>query len=77
VKYWEVRLENTFVTGKTETLEYYISSQGKKHYFNTKIVPELADGEVISVRNYSAWEKQYRQPTCLRLNRQNSGNSFS
>ena len=27
--------------------------------------------------NYSAWEKQYRQPTCLRLNRQNSGNSFS
>jgi PAS domain-containing protein len=53
VKYWEVRLEKTFVTGKTETLEYYISSQGKKHYFNTKIVLELADGKVISVLSIS------------------------
>jgi PAS domain S-box-containing protein len=42
VKYWESRLEKIFVTGKNETLEYYISRQGKKHYFNTKIVPELA-----------------------------------
>ena len=50
VKFWEEHLENTFVTGKTETLEYqYISLQGKKYYFNTKIVPEFVDGKVISV----------------------------
>ena len=50
VKFWEEHLENIFVTGKTETLEYqYLSSQGKKYYFNTKIVPEFADGKVISV----------------------------
>ncbi len=50
VKSWEEHLENIFVTGKTETLEYqYLSSQGKKYYFNTKIVPEFADGKVISV----------------------------
>ena len=50
VKFWEEHLEKTFVTGKTETLEYqYISLQGKKYYFNTKIVPEFVDGKVISV----------------------------
>jgi PAS domain S-box-containing protein len=50
VKFWEEHLENTFVTGKTETVEYqYISPQGKKYYFNTKIVPEFADGKIISV----------------------------
>jgi PAS domain S-box-containing protein len=49
VKAWEAHLESTYVTGKTETFEYYISRQGKKHYFNTKIVPELAEGKVISV----------------------------
>ncbi len=50
VKFWEEYLENTFVTGKTKTLEYhYISPQGKKYYFNTKIVPEFIDGKVISV----------------------------
>ncbi|RPJ78495.1 MAG: PAS domain S-box protein, partial [Alphaproteobacteria bacterium] len=50
VKFWEEHLENTFVTGKIETLEYqYVSLQGKKYYFNTKIVPEFADGKIISV----------------------------
>jgi PAS domain S-box-containing protein len=50
VKFWDEHLEKTFVTGKTETLEYqYISLQGKKYYFNTKIVPEFVDGKVISV----------------------------
>jgi PAS domain S-box-containing protein len=50
VKLWEERLENAFVTGKTETMEYnYVSPQGIKQYFNTKIVPEFVDGKVVSV----------------------------
>jgi PAS domain S-box-containing protein len=50
VRFWEERLENTFIIGKIETLEYqYLSPQGKKYYFNTKIVPEFSDGKVISV----------------------------
>jgi len=50
VKFWEEHLEKTFVTGKTKTLEYqYMSLQGKKYYFNTKIVPEFVDGKVTSV----------------------------
>ena len=50
VKFWEEHLEKTFVTGKTKTLEYqYISLQGNKYYFNTKIVPEFVDGKVTSV----------------------------
>jgi PAS domain S-box-containing protein len=49
VKSWEVHLESSFVTGKTETMEYYIWFQGGKKYFNTKIVSEFVGGEVISV----------------------------
>ena len=50
VKSWEEHLEKTFISGKTETLEYqYKSLQGKKYYFNTKIVPEFANGKLISV----------------------------
>jgi len=49
-KFWDEHLENTFIKGKTETLEYeYISLQEKKYYFNTIIVPEFADGKIISV----------------------------
>jgi len=53
VKSWEEYLESTFVTGKTKTIEYYISFQGKKNYFNTKIVPEFVGGKVISVLTIS------------------------
>jgi PAS domain S-box-containing protein len=49
-KFWDEHLENTFFKEKTETLEYeYISLQDKKYYFNTIIVPEFADGKIISV----------------------------
>ncbi len=49
VKSWEAHLENTFVTGKIETMEYCISLHGKKYCFNTKIIPEFFGGKVISV----------------------------
>ena len=50
LKSWEKHYENVFVTGKPETVEFrYISSQGKEHYLNTKIVPEFVDGKVTSV----------------------------
>ena len=46
---WEKHLENTFVTGTSETMEYHIILNGKKHYFNTKMAPEFAYGKVFSV----------------------------
>ncbi len=50
VKLWEKQLVNVFTTSKLEAMEFhYISLQGKKYYFDTKIVPELIDGKVISV----------------------------
>jgi len=50
VKFWEGHHENVFTTGKPKTMEFrYISPQGKEYYFNTRIVPEFVDGEVISV----------------------------
>ena len=50
VKFWEEHHENVFITGKPETMEFqYKSPQGKEYYFNTRIVPEFADGEVTSV----------------------------
>ena len=50
VKFWERHYENVFATGKPETIEFqYTSPQGKEYYFNTRIVPEFADGEVTSV----------------------------
>ena len=49
VKSWEAHLENTFATGKIETMEYCISLHGKKYCFNTKIIPEFFGGKVISV----------------------------
>ena len=50
VKFWEGHYENVFATGKPETMEFqYKSPQGKEFYFNTRIVPEFADGEVTSV----------------------------
>jgi PAS domain S-box-containing protein len=53
VKYWEEILEKTLVSGQIEKLEYYILNEGKKQYFDTKIVPELADSKVISVLSIS------------------------
>ncbi|AKB24880.1 sensory transduction histidine kinase [Methanosarcina sp. MTP4] len=49
-KFWEEHHRNVFATGKPETVEFqYISPQGKEYYFNTRIVPELVEGEVSSV----------------------------
>ncbi len=43
-------MANVFTTSKLEAMEsHYISPQGKKYYFDIKIVPELIDGKVISV----------------------------
>ena len=50
IKFWEERHERVFATAKPETMEFeYISPQGKKYYFNTRIVPEFVDGKVASV----------------------------
>jgi PAS domain S-box-containing protein len=49
MKLWSKHIENSFSTGKIETLEYqHTSRQGKKYYFNLKIVPEFVDGKVVS-----------------------------
>jgi PAS domain S-box-containing protein len=49
-KFSEKQRKNVFITGKSENVESkYKSSQGKEYYFNTQIVPEFFDGEVISV----------------------------
>ncbi|HPT81131.1 MAG TPA: PocR ligand-binding domain-containing protein [Methanosarcina thermophila] len=49
VKFWEEHIEKVFITGKPEEIEFqYESPDGKKYYFNTRIVPEFIDGEVIS-----------------------------
>jgi PAS domain S-box-containing protein len=50
VKFWEEHYENVFTAGKPEIMDFqHISPQGKKYYFNTRIVPEFVDGEVSSV----------------------------
>jgi PAS domain S-box-containing protein len=50
VMFWEAHHEKVFATGKPETMEFeYTSPQGKKYYFNTRIVPEFVDGEVASI----------------------------
>ncbi len=50
VKFWEAHYEEVFRTGKPEIMEFqYISPQGKKYYFDTRIVPEFIDGKVGSV----------------------------
>ncbi|MHC1755145.1 MAG: PAS domain S-box protein [Methanosarcina sp.] len=49
-EFWEENNKKVFTTGKPETMEFeYILPQGKKYYFNTRIVPEFVDGEVTSV----------------------------
>ena len=50
IKFWKRNHKKVLATGKPETMEFqYISPQGKQYYFNTRIVPEFADGEVVSV----------------------------
>lgn len=50
VMLWEECHQKVFATGKPETMEFeYISPQGKEYYFNTRIVPEFADGKVDSI----------------------------
>ncbi|HET8689199.1 MAG TPA: PAS domain S-box protein, partial [Methanosarcina sp.] len=54
VKFWEEHHQNIFATKKPRTMEFqYISTQGKKYYFNTRTVPEFIDGEVVSVIDIS------------------------
>ena len=53
VKLWEEHLESAFITGKTKTIEYHISLEGKKYYFNTKMEPEFVDDKVVSVLTIS------------------------
>ena len=46
VELWENCHNKVFATGKAETMEFeYVSSQGKKYYFNTRVVPEFLDGK--------------------------------
>ncbi len=50
VKLWENCYNSVFTTGKAETIEFeYISSQGKKYNFYTRVVPEFLDGKTESV----------------------------
>ncbi len=50
VKFLETYQEIVFTTGKPETMEFqYKFPQGKERYFNTKIVPEFANGKVTSI----------------------------
>jgi PAS domain S-box-containing protein len=49
-KFWEESIENVFITGKPETIEFnYMSPEGKDYYFNTQLVPEFIDEKVNSV----------------------------
>ncbi|MGA9189063.1 MAG: histidine kinase dimerization/phosphoacceptor domain -containing protein [Methanosarcina sp.] len=46
----EKQRENVFITGKPEMMEFqYTSSQGKKYYFDTKVMSEFVNNEVVSV----------------------------
>ena len=50
----ETYYEIVFATGKTETMDFqYTSPQGKEYYFNTRIVPEFANGKVTSILTIS------------------------
>jgi PAS domain S-box-containing protein len=50
VNFWEGHYENVFITGKPKTMEFqYISPQGKKYCFDTRIVPEFVNAKVTSV----------------------------
>jgi PAS domain S-box-containing protein len=54
VKLWAEHHEKVFTTGKPQTMESrYTSLQGKENYFNTRIVPEFVDGEVVSILSIS------------------------
>ncbi|AKB61830.1 PAS domain-containing sensor histidine kinase [Methanosarcina mazei] len=53
-KFWKEHNEKVFSTGKTETMEFNcILPQRKKYYFNTLIVLEFVNGEVVSVLTIS------------------------
>jgi PAS domain S-box-containing protein len=50
IKFWEIYQEIVSATGKTEAIEFdYTSPQGKKYYFDTRIVPELVDSKITYV----------------------------
>jgi len=50
VKLWRTHYEQVFTTGKIEKMDFHCRSpEGKEYYFDTRIVPEFSDGEIISV----------------------------
>jgi PAS domain S-box-containing protein len=49
-KLCERHYENVFATSKPEIMEFqHTSPQGKKYYFNSRIIPEFINGKVTSV----------------------------
>ena len=54
IKFCEEKCERIFTSGQPEITEFrYISPAGKEYYFNTQLVPEFADGKVVSVLSIS------------------------
>jgi PAS domain S-box-containing protein len=44
---WETTLRKVFQTGVEETIEYGVSVAGRKWFFQSRIVPELDDNQVV------------------------------
>jgi len=54
IKFCEENCERVFTSGRPEIMEFkYRSPQGKEYYFNTQLVPEFAERDVISVLSIS------------------------
>ena len=54
IKFCEEKCERVFTSGQPEITEFrYRSPKGKEYYFNTQLVPEFADGKVVSVLSIS------------------------
>jgi PAS domain S-box-containing protein len=50
MKLSEKQRKNAFTTGKSEVMVFhYVSSEGKKYWFDTKVIPEFANNEVVAV----------------------------
>ncbi|MGB9927001.1 MAG: PAS domain S-box protein [Methanosarcina sp.] len=49
IEFWERNHEKVFATGTPLMMEFqFVSPKGKEYYFDTRIVPEFANGKVIS-----------------------------
>jgi len=50
VRFWRAHYGQVFATGKIEKMEFHCTSpKGREYYFDTRIVPEFSDGEIVSV----------------------------